>query len=506
MTMVMAAQGLLPSAPLSIQLHPSNRCNANCRFCWLHDRDQTVSELPDKRWLELVEEIRALDIGEVTISGGGEPLMRAELVLELMERLSNIGIEGNLITNGMLITEEFARRAVEMHWNSIQVSIHGHDSSINDSIMDKKGAFDLALRGIRLLNDCKSRAGSNLPKLTLRFVVTRSNFLDLPDFIGLAESLGASVVSIRMVNDHQTVVWGEQILTTEENRGFLTATREARLLARDAGIAINFEFDLPGKEEDRRGLARKEREYYCHLPFSELVVFANGRVSSCCNFFSSQFTGEQVGWVEDLNQRPLREIWEKGFGSLRGSMLPGQQRCETCERCSPDMHHKRELWPESFFHRRFQHLRQGDRLKEGVDLAEEQLRDHPENAVLHHYIGEFHMELEEYDKAISYLSRAVELDPKMEWTHFSLGKCFYLTGRYEKAEKAFKDNLRLTTERLSHFHSWFFLAMAANTRNDKKGCRKALKGLKGLSEFIGNEIPLEKEFLAKLKKEKRLPA
>lgn len=164
-----------------------------------------------------------------------------------------------------------------------------------------------------------------------------------------------------------------------------------------------------------------------------------------------------------------------------------------------------ENWPAPFFHEEFKHFRELKEYEEGIQFGLEQLKEYPDSAVLHHYIGELYMELEEYGKAIEHLSKAVQLKPEMEWTHFSLGKTLFLSKRYEEAEKALKDNLRLTSERLSHFHSLLFLAMAAEARNDARGCREALNGLKGFTEFVGKEIPVEIEFLTKLKEENRLP-
>ena len=69
----------------SVQIYPTNNCNANCVFCWRHDLGQDFDGLPDERWLELADEICALDVARVTICGGGEPLLRKQLVLQMME-------------------------------------------------------------------------------------------------------------------------------------------------------------------------------------------------------------------------------------------------------------------------------------------------------------------------------------------------------------------------------------------------------------------------------------
>ena len=116
------------------------------------------------------------------------------------------------------------------------------------------------------------------------------------------------------------------------------------------------------------------------------------------------------------------------------------------------------------------------------------------------------MESGEYKIAIHHLRKAAELDPTMEWTRFSLGKCYFLTGRYEDAEESLSMNLELTSDPLSHFHSWFFLAMAADARNDRRKRRKALQSLEDFKRFMGMEIPLEREFLSKLERQEHLPA
>jgi len=190
--------------PIDIQVQPTNRCNANCLFCWIHDNNQVSAELSDEKWLELTDEICALDIPKVLICGGGEPLLRGRLVLQMMKKFCLAGMQGTLLTNGMLITEQLAMRMVKMRWKSVQVSIHGPTSKINDVLMDKKGALHLALRGIENLNRYKILLKSALPELAMRIVVTKLNLSTLPEYIRLAHSQGVSKVYIRMDNQAET--------------------------------------------------------------------------------------------------------------------------------------------------------------------------------------------------------------------------------------------------------------------------------------------------------------
>ena len=241
------------------------------------------------------------------------------------------------------------------------------------------------------------------------------------------------------------------------------------------------------------------------MPLSELVIFANGKVSPCCNHLKLQLGSPEAtkGIMEDIRTSALQNIWQRGFPSLRRAMSTGEL-LETCRICS-QMEERAAQWPEAFWQAECIHYRNINDYSGGLGFTSRELELNPESALLHHHAGEFHMELEDYESAIIHLSQAVGLNPGQEWTHFSLGKCHYLTGSHREAEKEFRRDISLTSNRLSHYHSWLFLAMAADALNDETGCQNALVALKEFPDFFGKELKLEREFLSKLKRETRLP-
>jgi len=50
--------------PFSIQLNPTNTCNQKCRFCWQQDESKLRhgSEMTDRKYMEIIEEAKALDV------------------------------------------------------------------------------------------------------------------------------------------------------------------------------------------------------------------------------------------------------------------------------------------------------------------------------------------------------------------------------------------------------------------------------------------------------------
>ena len=106
------------------------------------------------------------------------------------------------------------------------------------------------------------------------------------------------------------------------------------------------------------------------------------------------------------------------------------------------------------------------------------------------------MESGDHEKAILALREAVAARPDLDWAHFSLGKCLYLTGEYPAALEALDGNLTVCRDELSHFHSWFFKAMVLERMGDRAGARRCLERARGYREYSGRcETPEEKTFL-----------
>jgi radical SAM protein with 4Fe4S-binding SPASM domain len=82
-------------------------------------------------------------------------------------------------TNGTLITPELARKIKDSDIDYIGVSLDGINER-NDKFRGKKGAFALALAGIRNLVEVQQKVG-------LRFTITRHNYPDIKDIFRLVE-------------------------------------------------------------------------------------------------------------------------------------------------------------------------------------------------------------------------------------------------------------------------------------------------------------------------------
>jgi tetratricopeptide (TPR) repeat protein len=67
----------------------------------------------------------------------------------------------------------------------------------------------------------------------------------------------------------------------------------------------------------------------------------------------------------------------------------------------------------------------------------------PENALYHYWTGRLDYDDQQFAKAVESLRRAVELDPKLAKAHDSLGLCYEALGRFDEAERSWREAIRL---------------------------------------------------------------
>jgi len=198
---------------------------------------------------------------------------------------------------------------------------------------------------------------SKSPELAFRVVLTKDNFTDLPQIVELASSQGVRRVYVRTVNEGESNFTGKLSVKAEQHPLWYEKLQEAKQIAQQDEIDLSIEFDPddlvsppPPRaqelgQEPEAVQQEPEQDPICSIPFTEMVVFGNGIVSTCCNYFDFQFKPpeDRIGLLENLQDNSLRGIWERGFEKLRNSMFTGDLT-RTCDVCSQDMKaHRAEM-------------------------------------------------------------------------------------------------------------------------------------------------------------------
>ncbi len=156
----------------------TRRCNLHCVHCYSKSQDIPYpGEMTTEQGKVFMDDLAQFGV-PVLLFSGGEPFRRPD-IFELAEYAIQKGLRTVFSTNGTLITPEVARRLKEIGVSYVGISLDGMKET-NDRFRGMKGAFDLAMEGIRNCQEAGVKVG-------LRFTMNRRNVQDLPQIFDLIE-------------------------------------------------------------------------------------------------------------------------------------------------------------------------------------------------------------------------------------------------------------------------------------------------------------------------------
>ena len=100
--------------PSVAALHLTRRCNSRCLMCsfWKKDFDAS-EELSTQQVFSLMEDIKALGVSFLSISGEGEIFTRRD-ACEIFQKARDLGLDYTINSNGLYLPEEFVARVHEL--------------------------------------------------------------------------------------------------------------------------------------------------------------------------------------------------------------------------------------------------------------------------------------------------------------------------------------------------------------------------------------------------------
>ena len=140
----------VPERPVGAKLEMTYACNLRCGFCYTDSPRHTVAKTPemsDEEYHEVTRQI--IDLGVIeTVVTGGEPLLRRELTLETIARLSDAGIGVTLNTNGWFVDDDVAARMAEVPGLHVHVSVDGATPSVHDTSRGMPGSWRRVIEAV----------------------------------------------------------------------------------------------------------------------------------------------------------------------------------------------------------------------------------------------------------------------------------------------------------------------------------------------------------------------
>ena len=163
----------------------TRKCNLRCVHCYSSAGDTDPAEiLATGEAKSFLNDLADFGVPVILFSGG-EPLLRQD-IFELAQFATKLGMRSALSTNGTLITDREAKKIKKAGFAEVGISLDGVGAK-NDRFRGKKGAYEVALQGIR-------NSISLGLRVSLRMTITPSNFMDIPAIFDLIEKEGVERV------------------------------------------------------------------------------------------------------------------------------------------------------------------------------------------------------------------------------------------------------------------------------------------------------------------------
>ncbi len=321
--------------PWRVTIFPTFRCNLRCEICggrYVEYPKEMYDELTNERWFRLVDEAADLGVREWLFSGGGEPLLRDDLVLGMCERIRGRGMNGVLQTNGTRLTEGHIESLVEMGWECVGFSLDGPTADIHNAIRGE-GAFEKTTSAIRHLRESRRSQGTESPSIYIVSVVTALGYDKAIELVELANELGAWGLEFLDIIVFDAEKMRDLALTPAQKAQLPQIHSEAKRRAEALGLELRTFLDEHA-ETPRPAVAAPppagerlelHEDAHCFDPWSELVILSNGVVSPCCIFWEPD--------ADSVRDTPLEDVWlgpymqEMRQRLLRGPLPWGCARC-----------------------------------------------------------------------------------------------------------------------------------------------------------------------------------
>ena len=170
-----------------LELNIGLACNNDCNFCI--SGKKLVGLDPPEKIMREIEKYKDKDIDLLNILGGEPTLMKR--LPEVTGFAKKMGFKNiQIITNGRRLKDyPFTRSLIENGLNRISITIHGHNKEIQDSTVQREGAFDETIQGIK--NVVRARKDTGIPvKLTSGICITKKNHRHLRETAEMIVNLG----------------------------------------------------------------------------------------------------------------------------------------------------------------------------------------------------------------------------------------------------------------------------------------------------------------------------
>ncbi len=291
------------TGPLYVQLGVVNSCNYRCTFCWdqpsfvpkdapytdeiseayytAHPEiDRNKAHMDYGMFTGLVDDLEAMGTRKIKFIGRGESFLHKrfmDMIAYVKERDFTISVT----TNGSLVTDDDARRLVELGTDEMYFSLNAGSAATYGEIHvnTPRDAFDRIKRTLSVITEAKRAAGTVYPRLQLSFVIQNNNFHELEDMVRVAHEVGAEKAHFIGISTYEGTKF--LALNDEQKAEMPQHLERAVALAKTLGVETNADYFL-SRARIYKGTQDIYSEVPCYIGWFFSIILADGTVNPCC--------------------------------------------------------------------------------------------------------------------------------------------------------------------------------------------------------------------------------
>lgn len=313
--------------PQFLFVHVNKRCNLRCQHCdfWRLDDSDRQNYLPWSRQREILEEFAGMNPAGRVVICGGESMLDLEHYFSIAGTCRRLGLRALSVINGTRVRDErMAERLVGEGPHEISVSLNSQRRELHDETRGLQGAFDKAVRALRLLLKARDRVGNTDTRIYVMGLVFDGNYQELDAFYDFVlNDIGADKLKLNFLQPS----FGHQ---APEDRFFLDhhGVDPERLVATIRQCDAKYRLGLNPAWINQVGMYFRSlqasrtiqlgwsdrsgtSEHICNSYERNIMVDHYGVARLC---FSTLFSGARLNEFGDL-----RRFWE-GAEAIRGAM------------------------------------------------------------------------------------------------------------------------------------------------------------------------------------------
>jgi MoaA/NifB/PqqE/SkfB family radical SAM enzyme len=266
--------------PVIAYLLLTNRCNLNCRYCFVDVNKIQKDDMTLEEWKACLDDLWKAGGRSVTLMGG-EALM-AEGVDELIYYAKDLGFNVEMTTNGYLIDKH--KDAISK-LDAVMISIDGSKPDVND-LNRGKGSHRKAVEAIKKIKSWGVPVRANC-------VVTKTNYNDLDEILDMADELDVWITLSLTADfpEEQKELESELMLSREEvvnyHKRALEHKRNGRkILFSEMGLQYVIDYPLDYQEITLRDGPQKPKDT-CLFGQTFVYINSNGDIYPCATLWNS---------------------------------------------------------------------------------------------------------------------------------------------------------------------------------------------------------------------------